>query len=182
MTRDEAKKLIMIISAAYPNFKPPDLTFTVNTWAAFLRDYDYQSVEDALQRYILTDRSGFAPSIGQVVDHMSTSEPDIGELEAWAMVARALRNSTYGAEAEFQKLPDAVQKAVGRPSNLREWAAVDKANVETVVQSNFLRGYRAVTAKKRDEAKLPERLKGIAAQTLRKLEEKNAEDVKRIEK
>lgn len=159
MTREEAKKLIMIISAAYPNFKPADLTFTVNTWATFLRDYDYQVIEDALQRYILTDRSGFAPSIGQVIDHMQSGETEIGELEAWAMVARALRNSAYGAENEFQKLPEIVQKAVGRASNLREWGAVDISTVETVVQSNFLRSYRAIAQKHRELSKLPERLR-----------------------
>ena len=32
MTREETIKALMTIQAAYPNYKPPDKTVTVNTW------------------------------------------------------------------------------------------------------------------------------------------------------
>lgn len=70
MTRDETKKIIMLISATYPNFKPIDLTFTVDAWAMMLVDYDYNRVSAALKDCIANDTSGFAPSIGQLTDRM----------------------------------------------------------------------------------------------------------------
>lgn len=60
MTRDEAKHLVMMVSAAYPNWKPMDLRGTVDTWAVMLQEYEYQSCVVALKTYILTDTAGFA--------------------------------------------------------------------------------------------------------------------------
>ena len=111
MTRDEAKHLVMMVSAAYPNWKPMDLRGTVDTWAVMLQEYEYQFCVVALKTYILTDTAGFAPSIGQLVEKLqqATKREDIGELEAWSMVSKALRNSTYHAEEEFAALPAAQQ-------------------------------------------------------------------------
>lgn len=72
MTRDEAKKIIMLLSATYPNFKPLDLTSTVDAWAMLLGDCDYNQAAEALADYIKSDTSGFAPSIGQLLDRMHT--------------------------------------------------------------------------------------------------------------
>ena len=117
MTRDEAKHLVMMVSAAYPNWKPMDLRGTVDTWAVMLQEYEYQSCVVALKTYILTDTTGFAPSIGQLVEKLqqATKREDIGELEAWSMVSKALRNSTYHAEEEFAALPPVLQRTVGNP-------------------------------------------------------------------
>ena len=41
MTRDEAKHLVMMVSAAYPNWKPLNLTETVDTWAVMLEEFDH---------------------------------------------------------------------------------------------------------------------------------------------
>lgn len=83
MTRDETKKIIMLISATYPNFKPADLTFTVDAWAVMFEGYDYNRVEAALKDYITSDTSGFAPSIGQLVDkmHALTKRANIKKIE-----------------------------------------------------------------------------------------------------
>ena len=60
----------MMVQAAFPNYKPPDKTVAVNTWFLMLSDYPYQQVQMALKAYIATDTSGFAPSIGQIIDKM----------------------------------------------------------------------------------------------------------------
>ena len=71
MTRDEVKKIIMVVMASYPNWKPNDLSFTVDVWYMMLCDYTYNDVAKALKTYITTDTSGFAPSIGQLVNNMA---------------------------------------------------------------------------------------------------------------
>lgn len=158
MTRDEAKKLIMIIAYTYPNFKPQDMSVMVDIWHEMLADYDYNTCAAGLKAYIATDTSGFAPSIGQLIDKVNaiTVKDELNEMEAWSLVSNALRNSTYNAEAEFRKLPPMVQKAVGSASNLRNWAQTDTESVENVIQSNFMRTYRGVVARGREYQKIPE--------------------------
>ncbi len=158
MTRDEAKMLILTMEATFPNYHPMDITITVNTWAAMLGEYGFQQVQMALKRYVLTDTSGFAPSIGQLVAQMQdiAEGDDLGELEAWSLVSKAIGNSLYHADEEFAKLPPVVQRAVHSAANLKEWSLMDSDTVGGVVQSHLVRNYRAAAKAMRDEAKLPQ--------------------------
>lgn len=161
MTRDEAKKIVMIIKTAYPSWRPDDLSFTVNIWASMLSEYTYQQTEQALRAYIATDSSGFAPSIGQVITKMHVIDEynELSEMEAWNMVNKALQNSIYGSREEFEKFPDPVKKAVGNSENLREWARAESGSVQTVIQSNFLRSYRSVISREKEFKRLPEKMR-----------------------
>ena len=164
MTRDETKQLLMRISSVYPNWKPQaELKYVVETWWEYLSEYTYNEIKTALRAYVSTDISGFAPSIGQLIEKMRTiSTPaELSEMEAWSIVSKALRNGYYGAEQEFEKLPTIVQKAVGSPSQLRNWSQTDAESVENVIQSNFMRTYRAVIARERELQKMPQDVKKI---------------------
>lgn len=177
MTRDDTKKLLMRISSVYPNWKPQaDLSFVIETWCEYLVDYTYEQVLTALKVYISTDTSGFAPSIGQLVDKIhSVSRPcELNEMEAWSLVSNALRNSTYNSEKEFLRLPALVQKAVGTPSNLRNWAQTDIESIENVVQSNFMRTYRTVVSREKENRKLPESVR-IAMSRMMQIEQRSDE-------
>ena len=163
MTREETIKILMLVQAGYPNYKPQDKTVTVDFWNEMLADYSYQQISQALKTYITTDTSGFAPSIGQLIDKVKMIEQpqELTEMEAWALVSRALRNGYYGAEQEFAKLPQLVQKTVGQPSQLKYWAVTDQDSIENVVQSNFMRSYRVVVAREKETAKLPTEIKAL---------------------
>lgn len=157
MTRDEIKEMLMVIQAAYPNYKPQDKTVAVNTWYMMLKDYEKEVVEAALKIYIASDTSGFAPAIGQLIDKINTvtAPPELNSMTAWGLVSKALRNGCYGAEQEFEKLPMTVKRAVGSPDNLRHWAQSDSKSIETVIQSNFIRTYEAEVRRKNEAAKTP---------------------------
>ena len=92
MTRDETKQLLMMIQAAFPNYKIPDKSVAVNTWYIMLKDYDYKVVETALRTYIATDTSGFACSIGQIISLIQkcTVQEQLGEMEAWSLVRKEI--------------------------------------------------------------------------------------------
>lgn len=169
MTRDETIKLLMVIQSAYPNFKPPDKTVAVDTWYTMLRDMDYNVVQMGLRAYITSDTSGFAPSIGQLINklHEVQSPQELNEMEAWLLVSKALRNGTYGAIEEFNKLPPLVQKAVGSPDNLRNWAQTDSESIENVVQSNFMRTYRTVVNRAKEYQKMPKDIQALIKSTNR---------------
>lgn len=160
MDREEAKRIVQIICTTYPNYHPENLSDTVNVWHLMLEDFTYQEISVALKAYILTDASGFAPSVGALVAKVRRDK-GLNEMEAWSMVSRALRNGIHGAEEEFAKLPPVVQKAVGTPSNLRQWAQTDNLSVENVIQSNFIKTYRSVAAREQELQKLPQDMREV---------------------
>lgn len=162
MKREETVKVIRIICDCYPNYKPNNLTETVDVWNMMLSDYTYEQISVALKAYILTDTNGFAPSIGQLVDRVNTfSQPqELNELEAWSLVYKAIRNSGYNSEYEFSMLPDVVRKAVGTPNQLRTWAMDENFN-EQVVSSHFIRCYRSEVARYRDFRKMPANIQSL---------------------
>lgn len=168
VTRDETINILMMIQAAYPSFKVPDKTVAVNTWYSLLRDYEYSQVSAALKKYIQTNKSSFAPSIGQIIDEISDiySENEENEMEAWILVQKAIRNSTYHADEEFAKLPEIVQKAVSHPRQLQEWAIMENIDGRAwnVMQSNFMRTYRAEVEKEKNMRKLSPDLLNLISQ------------------
>ena len=177
VTRDETIELLMMVQAAFPNYKPQDKTVAVNTWFLMLADYPYQQVQMALKAYIATDTSGFAPSIGQIIDKMQmiNSHAEQNEMEAWSLVSKALRNGNYKSREEFEKLPDLVKEAVGSPENIHNWAQSDIKSIESVIQSNFIKSYRLVVNRQKEIQKLPKDIKAMISGN------KNC-DGKRIEK
>lgn len=159
VTRDETIKILMVIQAAYPNYKPPDKTVAVNVWAEMLSDIPYEKVSAAVKMYIQTDTSGFAPSVGDVRERVCdifAKEDDLNETAAWSLVLKAIRRSTYYSEEEFAKLPATVQRAVASPKQLREWATLEDVDGKTltVIQSNFQRTFRVEQQRERERRKL----------------------------
>ena len=167
MTREETVKIIRIMVDSYPNYKPNDISETVDVWQMMLSDYDYNLVATALKAYILSDTSGFAPSIGQLVAKIQTiSQPqELDGMAAWGLVSKALRNGTYGAVEEFNKLPPLVKQAVGMPDNLKNWATSDYQTIETVIQSNFLRTYETVVKRAHEIHRMPDNIKTLIEKT-----------------
>lgn len=161
MTRDEVKEIIMIMTYTYPNYKPADITATVDTWTAILASYQFEHIRAALHSYILSDTKGFAPTPGQLIDKIPVKSFDMTEMEAWGMVNKALSNSNYHAKEEFDKLPLVVQKTLGRFEVLQEWAGMEIDTVQSVIQSNFIRNYRTVLQREKERNKLPTRLREI---------------------
>ena len=163
MSREEAKNILMMVQAAYPNFSPQDKGVTLNTWHLMLADYPYKQVEAALISFVRTEGKGFPPSIGQIIDKLQTlygkGEEDMNEIAAWGMVSKAISNSGYHSEEEFAKLPPILQRVVYSPANLRSWAVTDTDTVNGVIQSHVIRTYRAVLKAEREEQKLPVKLR-----------------------
>ena len=157
MTETEVRQLLAMTQAVYPNYNPPSREAAVNAWLMCLSEYDNNVVMAAFKAYITTDTSGFAPSIGQLLDklHAIQNPQELNEMEAWSLVSKALRNGYYGAVEEFNNLPPLVQKAVGSPDNLRNWSQTDTNSIENVVQSNFMRSYRLVVNRENEIKKMP---------------------------
>lgn len=167
MTREQVGKLLMTIQAYYPNYNPPDKEITLNAWYIMLAEYPEELVLQALRACIATNTSGFAPDVGQIMSKIQTiSQPqELDGMAAWGLISKALRNGTYGAVEEFNKLPPLVRQAVGMPDNLKNWATSDYQTIETVIQSNFLRTYETVVKRANEINRMPDDIKSLIEKT-----------------
>lgn len=167
MTREETVEIIHIICDCYPNFKPEDLSRTIDAWQVMLEEYSCEQVAAALKAYITSNASGFAPSVGEIVAKIQlVSQPqELDGMTAWGLVSKALRNGTYGAVEEFNKLPPLVRQAVGIPDNLKNWATSDYQTIETVIQSNFLRTYETIVKRANEINRMPDNIKSLIEKT-----------------
>lgn len=151
----------------YPNYKPNNLSETVDVWQMMLDEYSYNQVSIALKAYVTSDTSGFAPSVGEIAAKIQlVSQPqELDGMTAWGLVSKALRNGTYGAVEEFNKLPPLVRQAVGMPDNLKNWATSDYQTIETVIQSNFLRTYETIVKRANEINRMPDNIKSLIEKT-----------------
>ncbi len=167
-----------VLETAYPNYYKNSVNRenAAKLWEELFADDDALVVAAAVKAFIVNDEKGFPPVIGQIktLVHNLTSEKELTELEAWELVSAALRNSLYNSEDEYSKLPPVVQRIVGSPSVLREWAQSDINEVQTVIASNFQRSYRARAKGERDFMALPQSTKDVLSKLAGKMNIKNA--------
>ena len=153
----------MRMEMSFPNFHVDEKvkTLMINTWEEMLKDYSYECILMALKTYVLSNTSGFAPSIGQLIEatRIVDTQTSLTETQAWEIVSRALRDSYYHADEQFQKFPEIVQRVVGSPSQLRNWGQSELETVETVIQSNFMRTYRVEVMRENQRSKAPKEVK-----------------------
>lgn len=175
MTYGEICGVLAILKAAYPHsFKDmgrADAETTAKLWQRMFTDDPASDVTAAVYALISTRKEGFSPTIGEVKDKIQfmRAADALSASGAWALVAKAARNGLYGYEAEFAKLPPAIQKTVGQASQLREWAMMDENTLNSVVASNFMRSYRAVAKQEEELAKLPTELRLMLADVTNKI-------------
>ena len=164
MTIKESRKIIAVMMATYPNYKPIDAELAATTWANVTEEYTYEQVDNALKMYMQTDTSGFAPSPGQIIDkiHSLTEPTELNEMEAWSLVSKAIRNSGYNSVEEFEKLPPIVQKAVGLPDQLRTWALDEHYN-EGVARGHFINCYKQILEREQEIQKMPQAVRDMIA-------------------
>lgn len=165
MTREETKQLLMTISAIYPNFnvKSEEMTPTINAWHLMLEEYPAQTISAALQIYVKTNNTGFAPSVSQLIGMLNKVKDNehLSEGEAWSLVKKAIQDGNYHSEERFNELPPIVQKAVGNSNMIRQWAMSETDEVNTVIASNFQRTYRILLSRQEFEERIPQQLADV---------------------
>ena len=171
MDTRETMKMMAVLKAAYPRYYQglgqEELRQAAALWETMLGEYPYETVSKAVKALIATMK--FVPTIADVIEKIQliTTPPALGEVEAWGLVKRAVKNGYYHSREEFDRLPETVQAAIGHHEVLREWSQVDVDDVETVVGSNFMRAYRAKQKQAKELGALPgdvRRLIELAAQ------------------
>ena len=167
MTREDTIKILSVLRGAYPAFyrdiTKQEAESTIALWESMFDEEPYELVGAAVKAFISGDGKGFPPAIGQIKERIRqiTQPEEMTEQEAWSLVSKALRNSTYGSEQEFAKLPPEVQAVVHDPGQLRQWAMGSADDVETVIASNFMRSFRAKQKASKEYMALPTSVKQL---------------------
>lgn len=147
MNREEVLMVMTVLRGAYPQFyrgiTAKEAEATVSLWAEMFAEDDVAIVAAAVKALIATDDKGFPPHIGAVKAKVRqiTQPSGMTPQEAWNLVAKAIRNSAYESREEYDKLPKDIQRLVGSPNQLRDWALMDSDTVHSVVASNFQRSF-----------------------------------------
>lgn len=187
MTREETKRIVLIIKKTYPNWdvrNDQDLADRITIWSKVFEEDDYEAIEAGLFNYIQNDTSGFAPAPGQIRNGIKQVVEAYDDTEeAIADLRNALTRSNYYWTEEFEKLSPSLQRAVGQAENLRAWAALDQAELESVVLSHVRRAYRNVRKQEdnirtmqpiRNEMLEQAKARRIASESLNRIEQKPA--------
>lgn len=169
MDRTETLQILSVLKAAYPDFyrnmDRRDADAVVSLWEDMFRDDHVEIVAAAVKALIASDEKQYRPPhIGAVKAYIRkiTQPQEMTEAEAWGLIRKASENSIYGSQTEFDKLPPIIQRLVGSPSQLKEWAMMDSDEFQTVVASNFQRSYRAKATAEREYQAIPSDVKAIA--------------------
>ncbi len=184
MNRTETIQIMAILKIAYPSYyartSQEDAKNAVALWAEMFADDPAPLVAAAVKALIASDQKGFPPHIGAVklkLRQLQTPET-MTELEAWRLVRKAIRGASVqlwsrrflpggkidprtSAQRNFEELPPVIQQLVGDPEQLAAWADVPEEKIETVVQSNFMRSYRARAEQLRNYEAIPADLKSL---------------------
>lgn len=179
MTIDEMAAVMDVLEIAYPAFYAKQDTETkfnaMELWAVMFADEPLELVLMAVKAFIASDTKGFPPNIGHIKGIIGKltqpKELEMTELEAWNIVRRAIRGASMAdctrkmqpdgtmgpptAVVQFNALPEILQRLVGDPQQLAMWEDLPGKQIDTVIQSNFMRSWRARAAHEKEMLALP---------------------------
>lgn len=159
MEKTDTNKVMEVLSTAYPNTyaKMPNeqRQKTMALYYEMFGQYPTEIVIYALKNYI--SENEYAPTIAGLTKQIQLlTRNDDTAADLWNKVLRAMQNGLYGYKEEFDKLPPATQRWVGRPEALREFAQMDSHTVNTVTRGEFLKSISHVQEAQRADDALPD--------------------------
>ena len=147
MNDRDTKRILAMIEA---NWQPVrNQQAAIELWSSAFRDDPAEIVEAAVMALIQTSDMSFRPTVGMVRRKMAdiVFGEKLSETEAWLLIKGSFHEAQEepetlgGARRAWEKLPEDLQKLVS-PRQLLDWNGMDSAQIDTVIQSNFMRSYR----------------------------------------
>jgi len=113
MTKQDIYQLFGLLQAVYPDafrgLSDTAAQVKLNVWQDIFRDDPPEQVMAAARTFISRDKKGFMPVPGQLKEILA-GDNAMGEQEAWALVTKALRRSTYYSHEEFDDILSVYSK------------------------------------------------------------------------
>ena len=159
MTTENIGQMLELLEGNYGQkfYEGTDRKKVLNLWRVMFQDDDPREVAMAVQDCISTLQ--FPPKISDIKTRIAKQKMagQMTEIEAWSKIVTAI-NLSYGkddANQQFYQLPPILQKLVSTPDQLRAWRSVDEAQLQTVVMSTVMRGYRELVQRELTYHSLP---------------------------
>ena len=134
-------------------------------WETMFANDDPVEVAVAVKDCIATLQ--FPPKIADIKSRISQHKlaGQFTEMEAWALVRKAIDASGTKEETQkaFDALPKIIQRTIVEPKQLKRWRQIDEYELETVVQSNFMRSYKVMRDREASYHALPADLQQLEA-------------------
>lgn len=160
MTRDETVIILGILKTSYPNFykdmSKDEMYNTINLWNKMFEDDDVNIVKVAIKELIQTLK--FPPAIADIKQKMYdlTNRENL-PTDLWASLKKAIGNSAYHSEEEFERLPMECKMFIKNPRQLKELSQNDSNINDTVVKGQFFKQIEIIQKRiKEDKLMLPE--------------------------
>lgn len=174
MTHNETAQILAILNAAYPAFyskiKPREFEGIIDIWAEMFETDDFNIVKYALKQ-LIAQHTGFPPDIAALkakineVIAVATGQPTHEEL--WQILKKAVANGIYGADEEFAKLPEVLQKYCGTANTIRTLAQIDEQTFNTVNHGQFLKQIPIIEQRQEFELSMPNDIKKLISQAVK---------------
>lgn len=174
MTREEAIKILSIIKLAYPNFykniTKQEAEDTINLYQEMFKSEESKIVAIAVKCLINTFK--FPPTIADIKEKIYKLQQEEQEdvMDLYAKLKRAISNGIYGASEEYKKLPTVVQRFVGSPNQLREWAVDENFN-DGVLRGQFAKQIDILRQREKEDRMIPLEMKEAVNSLLKKTSE-----------
>lgn len=158
MNREEVIKILTILKTAYPkyyaNMTKEEAENTIALYIDMFKDDNPTLVAMAIKQLIT--HLQFPPTIADIKQEMFklTETEKETPIDLWNKLKKAISNSTYNSAEEFKKLPPVVQRFVGSPARLREYALGDSEVNNTVVKGQFLKQIELIQKSNKEEKML----------------------------
>lgn len=169
MTREETKMIIKMLSSVYVNefskLTEDKVIQMIDVWTMLLEDEDANKIATVTKAYLKSNSNAFMPTPAMLINmaYELFTPQGMTELEAWNIVYRAVCNSGYNAQREYDNLPQEI-KALCSPKQLIEWSQMDISTLNSVVASNFMRSFKVREKQRSDYAKLPNETKNLISE------------------
>ncbi len=161
MTKRETAQILGVMQVVYPdNFKnlsSDALQALISVWSTVFADDPASAVQSAVMAHISASTDRFMPPPAVIKQRLVDIKigDELTPAEAWQLAYNAAQRGLHNSKEEFDKLPPIVQRLVGSPNQLREWAMMDSTVIQSVVASNFQRSYVARAKTEREYMALP---------------------------
>ncbi len=110
------------INIIYPNEKTgskAEISVKAKLWQEDLCDVSVELAEMAFRQYRKTNTSGFAPKPAHLLNIIRcVYGKSLDDSEITALLKKALSNSAFNSQTEYDRLPDDLKKVVGNAGEL----------------------------------------------------------------
>lgn len=165
MTRAEFIQIILVLESMYDTLQISHNDFAVETWYGLVGHISMEEMQIIIKKHVAQEK--FKPTPNDILTHyyeLNQDGPQITDVEAWGLVKKAIRNSTYNSKSEFEKLPEVIQRTIGNHEILRSWALEENDNTDKVIGSQFMRSYRSKLSEVKNYEALPSDVKQLMGQ------------------